>query len=275
MPDNVIKAGHVGRLSARQKFDYVVCSNKLNGNLSTTLRDLSGIVRPSTTLVTAQNGMDVELPLRKAFPHNTILTSICNIGCSQALPGLIEQTANLKRKAFLIGVHSSGANNARTAIQLRDHLASMDPEFDSIDCVTEARWRKLIFNCAWNSTTAFTGLDTHQLLQRKGAAEIVLQLATEVYKVAIASGISLDPQLPFQTVETAANSAPITPSTLQDAKSRRPMELSPIFGKFRSSVSSLALRVLIAGLKDILSCRLLKLGSKSRASHLCTISCAR
>ncbi|KAK4495848.1 hypothetical protein PRZ48_013116 [Zasmidium cellare] len=106
----------------------------------------------------------------------------------------------------------------------------MDSEFDSIECVAEARWRKLIFNCAWNSTTALTGLNTHQLLQRTGASQMVLQLAQEAYAVAIASGVELDLQMPYETVKAAATSAPITPSTLQDARNKRPMELTPIFG---------------------------------------------
>lgn len=227
-------------LSPEQSYDYIVCSNKLTGDLKSTFRDLQGIVRPNTTLVTAQNGMDVEAPLRRAFPRNTILTTICNIGCSQVLPGLVEQTASIKRKAFLVGVHSHGDNNTSTATDSRDILAAMDSEFESVECVTEARWRKLIFNCAWNSTAAITGLNTHELLQRRGASEMVLQLAREAYNVAVASGIHLDPELPNQTITTAATSAPITPSALQDAKNQRPMELNPIFGKyaFRRSPSS-------------------------------------
>lgn len=196
------------------------------------MNELSSIVSPQTTLVTAQNGMDVEVPLRRAFPQNTILTTICNIGCSQVLPGLVEQTADLKRKAFLIGFHNHEDADHATAIRSRDTLAAMDSEFESIECLTEARWRKLIFNCAWNSTTALAGLNTHEVLQRPGASQMVLQLAHEAYKVAIASGIELDPEIPYQTVKTAAMSAPITPSTLQDARNKRPMELSPIFGKF-------------------------------------------
>ena len=60
---------------------------------------------------------------------------------------------------------------------------------------------------------------------------MVLQLATEAWNVAQASGIQLDPDLPAQTVNTARSVAPIIPSTLQDARSQRPMELSPIFGR--------------------------------------------
>lgn len=135
----------------------------------------------------------------------------------------------------MIGFQNHEDVDHATAVRCRDTLAAMDSEFDSIECLTEARWRKLIFNCAWNSTTALTGLNTHQLLQRPGASQMVLQLAEEAFRVAIASGIELDPEIPYQTVQTAAMSAPITPSTLQDARNKRPMELSPIFGKFNDT----------------------------------------
>lgn len=171
--------------------------------------------------------MDVEVPIQRAFPRNTILTAICNIGCNQATHGVITQDAHIKKHAFLIGVHGKGREVDLTR---RDALVSMDSEFDSIDCVVQERWRKLIFNSAWNSTTALTGLNTHQLLEHPSAVLIVAQLAREAFDVAIASGIELDSDLPNKTIELARMAPAITPSTLQDARSKRPMELTPIFG---------------------------------------------
>jgi 2-dehydropantoate 2-reductase len=211
----------------QQHFDYIILANKITNGHAGAIRDLQALVNPQTTLVAAQNGMDVEVPIQRAFPGNTVLTAICNVGCNQANHGVIVQDAHIKKHAFLIGVHGQGR---KIDLHRRDALVSMDSEFDSIDCVLQERWRKLIFNSAWNSTTALTGLDTHQLLQHPSAILIVAQLAREAYDVAIASGIELDPDLPNKTIELARIAPAITPSTLQDARSKRPMELTPIFG---------------------------------------------
>lgn len=226
MPHRVHKAGGFER-QAPQHFDYIILANKIINGHSGTIQDLQALVSPQTTLVAAQNGMDVEVPLQRAFPRNTVLTAICNVGCNQANHGVIVQDAHIKKHAFLIGVHGQGR---KIDLTRRDALVSMDCEFDSIDCVLQERWRKLIFNSAWNSTTALTGLDTHQLLQHPSAMLIVAQLAREAFDVAIASGIELDPELPTKTIEIARMAPAITPSTLQDARSKRPMELTPIFG---------------------------------------------
>ncbi|KAF7188359.1 Oxidoreductase AFT12-1 [Pseudocercospora fuligena] len=229
-PRQVFQAGAIAKLIDKHRFDYIVCSNKVTDGYASALQDLHPLVRPDTTLVSAQNGMDVEVPLRKAFPNNTVLSAICNIGCGQVRPGYIEQNAAIKRPAFLIGVHSPSSGGHRVDASRRDALAAMDSKFATTQCINGERWRKLIFNSAWNGTCAITGLNTRQLLEYPGAAEVVIQLADEAYKVGVASGIDLDPRLPMKTIELAQDSAPITPSTLQDARARRPMELSPIFG---------------------------------------------
>lgn len=233
VPRQVIKTGSMYRPGPGTQFDYVVLANKIKDDYAATLSELRSLVSPNTALVSAQNGMDVEVPLRQAFPANTILSAVCNIGCSQTRPGHIEQTAGLKLPAFSIGAY--GQLSAMDILK-RDVLASMDADFGTVDNVNEERWRKLIFNSAWNSTTALTGLNTHQLLEQPGAAELVFQIAGEAHSVGTASGIALDSDLPARTIELARKSSPITTSTLQDIRRRCPMELDFIFGTSTSRI---------------------------------------
>lgn len=227
-PHQVLRSGTLRKATSGQPIDYCILANKVKDDYNLALSELRGLVSPQTTLVAAQNGMDVEVPLRDTFPDNTILSAVCNIGCAQVRPGLVEQTASIKRPAFLIGAYGQ---LSATDIRRRDKLSAMDPEFGSVTCATQERWRKLVLNSAWNSTTALTGLNTHELLERPGAAKLMYQIAGEAVCVAAASGITLDEDLPTQVIDLARESLPITPSTLQDARRRRPMELAPIFGK--------------------------------------------
>lgn len=229
-PGQVYSADLLTRSPPKQRLDYIVCAHKVMTDYASTIRELEPLVQPNTTLVSTQNGMDVEEPLRQAFPQNTILTAICNIGCSQLSPGYIEQTAGIKPHAFHIGVYGESTHGKLVDGCRRDTLAAMDPQFKGTECVRKERWQKLIFNSAWNSTTALSGLDTHQLLQRPGAIETVSQLASEAYRVALGSGVELEEDSPAKVISLVKGSPPITPSTLQDARHRRPMEIAPVFG---------------------------------------------
>ena len=237
MPHHVYRAGSPIQLPPGHRFDYIVCANKNTGDCTSLLRDLSTLVHSDTTLVAAQNGMDVELPLQKAFPSNTVLSAICNVGCSQVSPGFIEQTTHIKRPTFLIGVYGRNYRQSEIDAAKRDILVSMDPQFAGVDCANRERWLKLIFNSAINSTTALTGLNAQQLFEQPGAEELVAELANEAYRVGVASGVELDSGVPSRTLELARSCGPLTPSTLQDVQNRKPLELSPIFGRLNPEFS--------------------------------------
>lgn len=233
-------------MAARQPFDYIVCAQKIGRDQTSTIQELRRIVGPSTTLVSAQNGLDVEVPLRDAFPRNTVLSAICNIGCTQSRPGFVQQTARIRKEAFLIGIHSPSGQGAATDVFHRDRLSAVDHAFESTDFVLQERWRKLVFNNAWNPVAALTGLDTHQLLAAPHAIKFVQQLATEACEVAAASGVILDKELPAKVIELARRSAPICPSTLQDARNHRPMELEPMFGEWKNTLLSTRIKLTVA-----------------------------
>lgn len=229
-PHQVFRSGIVGRDVRHRAYDYVVCAAKFDRQCKSTIQDLRSVVGPSTTLVSAQNGMDVESPLRQAFPSNTILSAICNIGCSQDTPGHVKQTAQIRPEAFLIGIHSACSQGGRIDELRRDKLVSLDYAFAGTDAVVQERWRKLVWNSAWNSMCALTGLDTHQILVEPNALKFVQHLAREACVVADASGYTMDSRFSTKVVDLVRANSAIVPSTLQDARNRRPMELEPIIG---------------------------------------------
>ncbi|KAH7398622.1 2-dehydropantoate 2-reductase-like protein [Phaeosphaeria sp. MPI-PUGE-AT-0046c] len=212
-------------------FDYVVCANKIvTSDCASTIKELAYVLSPETALVSAQNGVDVEAPLSRAFPRNTILSAICYISCLQPTPGVVHQVSNIRPHAFHIGAYDMPrlGSSVDASQQLEDFVA-LDAQFKRIEEVKAERWTKQIFNGAWNPMTAISGLDTHPLIASP-YLNIVRQLAQETFNVAVGLGVSLPKDLPEKTIDFARNNPSITPSMLQDARGKRLMEIDSLCG---------------------------------------------
>jgi 2-dehydropantoate 2-reductase len=211
-------------------FDYVVCANKITtSDCSSTIKELSHVLSPKTVLVSAQNGVDVEAPLSRAFPRNTILSAICYISCLQPIPGVVHQVSNIRPHAFHIGAYDTNMGSPADGSQKLEDFVALDAQFKKIEEVKAERWTKQIFNGAWNPMTAICGLDTHSLIASP-YLEIVRQLAQETFNVAVGLGVSLPKDVPEKTIDFAKNNPSITPSMLQDARGKRLMEVDSLCG---------------------------------------------
>ncbi|GAB7330447.1 hypothetical protein MBLNU13_g02062t1 [Cladosporium sp. NU13] len=194
------------------------------------IRGLRNVVRQDTVLVSTQNGMGNERPLAQAFAENTILSSVCNMSCSQPKPGFAEQTVAITPHAFHLGIYSKGKHTISTGIEQLESLASMDPQFCVVPDVRSEKWQKLLFNAAWNSVTAIAGVDTHELLRSPASTKLVRQLAEEAYRIGIASGASLAQSSPDDVIDLARSSKPIITSSLRDTRKGRKVEIYSITG---------------------------------------------
>lgn len=234
--NGVLKPYRVARSTQEisdMSFDYVVCANKVTGSggMSFT-HDLASVVSKTTTLVSAQNGVGVEAPLRHAFRDNTILSAVCYISCLQPFPGVVEQVSNIRPHAFHVGAYkSSGAHSSEMEEQRLRNFVALDSKFKEIEDVGAERWTKQIFNGAWNPMTAISGLETHALLATPYLGT-VLDLAKETFNVAVKMGASLPSDLPLKTIEAARTSPSLAPSMLQDFRNRKMMEVESLCGQF-------------------------------------------
>ncbi|OJD29310.1 2-dehydropantoate 2-reductase [Diplodia corticola] len=226
LPYRVIRSP---REASDMTFDYVVCANKVTPSDGLSfVGELAPAVTEKTTLVSAQNGVGVEAPLRKAFRNNTILSAICYISCLQPAPGTVQQVSSIRPHAFHIGTYDAREGKGTDESRLGKFVA-LDDRFKRISDAQAERWTKQIFNGAWNPMAAISGLETHPLLTSP-YLQTVRQLAHEMYEVALKLGISLSDDLPAKTIEFAKNNPSLAPSMLQDARMKRPMEVESLCG---------------------------------------------
>lgn len=233
-PHKVFHADAFARPGLLDYYDYVILANKIKSEEDTELmiKGLRAIVRRETVLVSTQNGLGNESSLRLAFSKNTILSSVCNISCSQPRAGIVEQRTAIAPHSFHLGIYQSGRTTLPQDFRKLEALVAMDAQFRAVADVHGEKWRKLVFNTAWNSMTAIAGVDTHELLRCPSSTEIVRQLAEEAFCIGIASGVDLTKSSPDEVIELARRSKPIVTSSLRDARNGRRVETHSITGKF-------------------------------------------
>ncbi|KAH9878811.1 hypothetical protein IAQ61_002085 [Plenodomus lingam] len=212
-------------------FDYIVCTNKVIASDRLSLADeLAHVVSAKTALVSAQNGVGVEAPLRRLFPSNTILSAVCYISCLQPISGVVQQVSSIRPHAFHVGTYQTTERGPSVTDQQRlKEFVAMDEKFKEIDDVCAERWTKQIFNGAWNPMTAISGLETHQLLASPHI-RMVQELAEETFNVALKMGVRLPKNLPDMAIELARANPSLAPSMLQDVRNRKPVEVDSLCG---------------------------------------------
>ena len=228
-------------------FDYIICANKNVRSNNDTIEDaIRPAVLSKTALVSLQNGIHVEEPLKRAFGRNSILSAICYVSCQQTSPGVVRQGSHIRPHAFHIGAFDHrlkdpdsrvqdrfNDDTERDASKVRD-LVSWDAKFREVKDINTERWAKLVINGSWNPVAALTGCDTRQILHQPDSLALAQRLAEEIYEVAVKSGANLPPDLPRRTLSDAASAEPFIPSMLQDARHGREMEVEPICGVYTS-----------------------------------------
>lgn len=212
-------------------FDYVVCANKITpGDAIPFTEAIRPAVRPATTLVSVQNGINVEQPLKHMFRSSTILSAICYASCQENSPGQVQQVTQIRPYGFAIGTYHPSTTDIDAENNKLKTLVSLDKKFKAIDDVNTERWTKMIFNGSLNPVSALTGLDCHQLLQDSPSLGLIHCLAKEIHEVAIKSGANLPADIISRTISSIQSPAPIVPSMLQDARNGRQMEVEALCG---------------------------------------------
>lgn len=213
-------------------FDYVVCANKATS--SSAHGSLASVVHEKTVLVSAQNGVGVEGPLQRSFPRHTILSGIVYVACTQPAPGVFYQNTSINTRSLALGLFEKPScpedHRARNS-RLLD-FASLEATFGVSQDIVKEKWIKQLWNGAFNTMAAISGMDTHQLLSSPKHQKLVIQVMKETYQVAKAGDVSLEDDIIETLLATTVSRAPVVPSMLQDAMAGKPMEIENLCGKW-------------------------------------------
>jgi len=97
--------------------------------------------------------------------------------------------------------------------------------------IQRQRWEKLVWNAAWNSTTALTMVDTQTWLNSSTESmSSTRRLMREVIDVGRACGVKLEYGLIDKLIEKILGMPGIGSSMQMDCKNGRPLEIDVILG---------------------------------------------
>jgi 2-dehydropantoate 2-reductase len=98
--------------------------------------------------------------------------------------------------------------------------------------IQTARWKKVIWNMAWNSLTTLTGTDTESWLTSSDlSTPVTHRLMTEAIEVARALGVpGIEYELADQLIAKVKPLGKLYSSMYHDSRAARPMEVEVILG---------------------------------------------
>ncbi|KAK4505923.1 hypothetical protein PRZ48_003888 [Zasmidium cellare] len=211
-------------------FDYIlVCTKAFNGR--ETAYDLQQIVSPETSIVIAQNGIEVEKEYSQLFPENTIISAVVWLPATPIEPGVVRM-GTMER--IEMGTHPAEAGSQAKLERLASlwKLGGGTPIIHQD--IQAKRWEKLAVNCAFNPMGALSRCDGVNLsLSSEMADDIIVKVLQEVGSVAAAVGYPqserfLEKNLAWHRASKQTGGK--DPSMLVDVKAGRPLEVEAILG---------------------------------------------
>ena len=207
------------------KADYVIVATKVLPEI-----DIPTLIRPAvkpwTSIVLLQNGIDIEKPVVAAYPENEIISGLAFICVSRVSPGHVHHQDYGK---LTIGRYPSGGSEKVELLGKMFSEAGVPFVIDS--CIVASRWKKLVWNAPFNPMSVLGGgVDTNMMVSNPASLPVVRAVMEEVALLAAADGHPLPTGFIEQNIRDTIKMTPYKTSMLLDYENRRPMEVEAILG---------------------------------------------
>jgi 2-dehydropantoate 2-reductase len=182
-------------------------------------RSLVGCLRPETSVLSLQNGVDNPQRLRKVTGH-PVIPVVVYVGSEMAGPGHVRHHGG--------GDLAIGA--APESEALAQTLESAGIRTTIADDIEVTLWSKLVINCAYNALSAVAGISYGPMLEVEGTRDVVASAVQEAVMVARASGVSMPEDILEQILKIPARMPNQMSSTAQDVARGKPSEIDFLNG---------------------------------------------
>ncbi|EEQ39597.1 Ketopantoate reductase PanE/ApbA C terminal family protein [Clavispora lusitaniae] len=229
-PQNIVRSVEEAAESA--EYDFVVVTTK---NIPDGPTPCEEIVRPAivdgkTVIVLIQNGIEIEKPMIREYPHSTVISGISLIG-SANLNGVIHNSH--KDSILLSPFHNPNVPHEVSEAQTRKFGELYQNEDESINKIlyeesaVKSRWQKLVYNCVLNTVCTIAGLDVNRCQINGANSDIFVPAMNEVIAIAASEGVEVDGKDMYLHI---GDGKFYSPSMLVDSRKKQLFELEVILG---------------------------------------------
>jgi 2-dehydropantoate 2-reductase len=182
-------------------------------------RSLAGRLRPETSVLSLQNGVD-NAPRLRAVTGHAVIPVVVYVGSEMAGPGHIRHHGG--------GDLAIGASAASEALAQTLQAAGIRTTIS--DDIEVTLWSKLVINCAFNALSAVASISYGPMLEVEGTRDVVTRAVQEAIAVARACGVSLPADLIDHILKIPAAMPNQMSSTAQDLARGKPSEIDFLNG---------------------------------------------
>lgn len=216
-----------------KEFDFIVVTTKNIPDGPMTCED---IIRPAVSdksvIVLIQNGLLIEEPMIKEFPHNVVLSGVSLIG-STNINCVITNSHKDTLKLGLFDNPNVDLEVGKAALEEYRRIYQNDnPDISNVivDVNTKkTRWEKLIYNAVFNTITAVVDLDINTC-QINGANDTLFRPAMrEISAIAATEGVDI-PSSVHEFFLHIGDGLFYAPSMLVDIRKKQLCEIEVILG---------------------------------------------
>lgn len=178
-PPNFISAVDENDLNRKSEYAVIWLTIKCTA-IENSIASLTQLMSPKTILICCQNGLGSDLPLRNAFPNNTVLTAIAGYNVAEPKPGYFHRSTEGKLVV---------QENLQSLSLVEQLDCALLPSRTSENIVAE-QWAKLQFNLA-NPVNALSDIPVKTMTEDREFRKIIASLMTEMLLVSDAMGLKL------------------------------------------------------------------------------------
>jgi 2-dehydropantoate 2-reductase len=222
------------------QWDYLLVSTKALPDVSDDSNLLQGLVGPKTASVLVQNGLGVEEPYAKRFPHAIILSAVTIASVAQPSAGHIKHNrwTRISIGPYLVNPaqgHETAIEKNTEFVQLLQKGGIKDAESYDYAGLQFVRWHKIAINAAMNPTAVLSGGTPNVAMANDpdlatfllGVMNEVLETAPKVLGRPLPKKLASAEQI---LKSTKKNDSGSKPSMLIDWEQGKRLELEVILG---------------------------------------------
>lgn len=189
------------------------------------LDDLAAVVGEETLLVPLQNGVESDETLAARFGNQRVLPAVVYVGATVRHAAVVSHVA-----AGKIGLGAPAGFDPRRLEAVRALLARTGQAVHVSQDIQRERWRKLMWNAAFNTVSAITSRDPVALLSLAETRALIVGLMREVLAVARAHGVDLRDEDVTDQIAWTEDAHGLRTSTAVDRERGRTMESDALVG---------------------------------------------